>query len=141
MEEGIRPGLTLHAIAPDERRLRAFGAGLGVICLLFALSGWRHHSPRALWWLIAAPWPALLGLARPWALEPVYRPWMRVVSVIAWVNTCVLLAFIYFVIITPYAALSRLFGRDFLDETLRTGDSYWRPKAPPEGRESYERQF
>ena len=139
MDEGFRAGLT--PITVDIKRLRNFGLGLGGLFLLFGLTGWRKGSPHARWWLIASPWPCALALARPWWLERLYRPWMRVASAIAFVNTILLLGALYFLLITPYAAVMRLLGRDWLDERLGTAESYWRLKAPSQGQEAHERQF
>ena len=41
------------------------------------------------------------------------------------ITSIILLAIIYFGIITPISLLLRLFGKDILDQKLRNQSSYW----------------
>ncbi len=71
-----------------------------------------------------------------------YKLWMRFARALGVVNTHVLLTLVFILIIGPFALVVRLFGKDFLDRTLRPSGSYWKPKEPaPHDFENAKRQF
>ncbi|MFO1316111.1 MAG: SxtJ family membrane protein [Burkholderiales bacterium] len=92
------------------RELRKFGAVLAVafpavFCLLLP---WLFARPVP-WWPLAVS-AVLLALAAvaPAALAPVERAWLRVGHVLGWVNTRILLAVLFFVLVLPLGLLLRL---------------------------------
>ena len=129
---------------PDTRMLRQFG----MICLL-GFSGvagvmyWRldsHVLPIALSVIGAVSF--LLSLIHPPLVKPLYIG----LSVLTWpigvVVSYVLLAILYYLVITPTGLVFRLIGRDALERKFdRDATSYWqkRPAAKPAA--SYYRQF
>jgi len=127
--------------APTLKDLRVFGLGLGMLCGVFCLLSWRKGGAAAPYWFWAGAAAALLGWLRPAALTPVYGPWMRVVGVIGAVNAFLLMAVVFYLMVTPYRLIARLLGKDLLDEKLGTGDSYWKTREPITDPKSYERQF
>lgn len=102
--------------APQPRELRHFGLVLGglfagvfgaLLPLLFG-QGWP------LWaWLLAGTLAAL-ALAWPRGLQPLYRLWLRFGSVMAVINSWLLLGVVFFLLITPIALLLRLLRVDLL---------------------------
>ncbi|MDX6770532.1 MAG: hypothetical protein SF051_13440 [Elusimicrobiota bacterium] len=141
MEDDLRARLNPESPEDARRRaLRGFGVGLGVILSYFAFRAWRRDgSPlplaaaAVLSWALAASWPAAFG--------PVYTPWMKVVGVLARVNLWLICGFLYYLVITPYGLLLRLFGVRPLETKLRVKDSYWEDKPPRDPAESARRQF
>jgi uncharacterized membrane protein len=121
--------------------LRVFGFGLAVILTFFAFLSWRKGGTAWPYELVLAAVGALFGGLRPMALQPVYGPWMKAVGVIGRVNTWLVIGLVYYLVITPYAVLSRLFGGDLLDERLRDRASYWHPRGETPAPESYRNQF
>lgn len=90
----------------------------------------------------------LVGMSRPAWLRPVYIGWMAVAYPIGWLLAHLLLAAIYFLLITPIGLVLRLAHRDPLALRFdREAQSYWTPRAswtPPAestDRERYFRQF
>lgn len=78
----------------------------------------------------------LAGLLFPGRLEPVRRGWMKLGEAIGRVTTPVLLAIVYYVVLTPTAILRRAFaGRQ------APAESYWRPRPPLPDKSRLERQF
>ncbi|MEX1185857.1 MAG: SxtJ family membrane protein [Gemmatimonadaceae bacterium] len=76
------------------------------------------------------------GLAVPGRLEPVRRGWMKLGEAIGRVTTPILLAIVYYVVLTPTGLLRRAFtGR------RAAPDSYWQPRAPLPDKSRLERQF
>jgi hypothetical protein len=62
-------------------------------------------------------------LVAPFA--PLYRVWMKFSHVLGYINTRLLLAAVFFLVITPLALLMRLFGRDVLALRQEKRESYW----------------
>jgi hypothetical protein len=81
----------------------AFGALAGV--------AWWRQSPRAtlVFGAIAAAF-ALGGLLVPGKLGPVYRAWMGFALLLSKVTTPIFMGVVYFLVITPIAAMRRVLG-------------------------------
>ncbi len=129
---------------PTGRKLREF-AGSAVIVLAI-LAAWRLLAPGGL--LLAASYGTaavivgLIGVARPRWLSPVFTLWMIVAFPIAWLGSHLLLAVVYFGLITPLGLLFRLVGRDTLDRNWRgQQNSYWRDKPGVDNPERYLKQY
>ncbi|MCR4340204.1 MAG: SxtJ family membrane protein [Gemmatimonadaceae bacterium] len=76
------------------------------------------------------------GLAVPGRLEPVRRGWMKLGEAIGRATTPILLAIVYYVVLTPTGILRRVFaGR------RPPAESYWHPRAPLPDKARLERQF
>jgi len=133
--------LTENVHAATPKNLRVFGIGLGFILCAFGLLAWRKASPSMPYLFGAAAVFASLGLAWPMALNWVYIPWMKVVGVIGAANQFLLMALTFYLVFTPYRIVMTLFGKDPLDRTLGSAESYWKEHEPVEDPGSYERQF
>ena len=67
------------------------------------------------WWALAiAALIAATALGRPAALRPLYTVWMRLALVLGWVNTRILLGFVFYAVLAPLGQTMRLAGRDAL---------------------------
>jgi hypothetical protein len=113
----------------SRRAEREFGLIVGGVLLL--LSGW---------WLYRGKFPilshvtlpiggllVLLGLIFPAALVWPNKAWMALAEVLSFVTTRIILAFVFFVIVTPIGFIKRLFGWDPLHRRAAKSDSYWQP--------------
>jgi hypothetical protein len=114
---------------PSDRAVGLVFAGAGaVVGLAPALAG---HPVR--WWGLAlAAGFAAVACLRPAALAPLNRAWMRLGAVLNRVTTLVVLAIVFFGVVTPTAILLRLLGKDVLglrrDPRVPT---YWTERVPP----------
>ncbi len=71
-----------------------------------------------------------------------YRWWMRFARALAFVNTRIILTLVFFIVIGPIALIVQLVRKDFLDRTMGSGGTYWKPKAPVDhSLEEASRQF
>jgi hypothetical protein len=123
-------------LSPAEGR--KFGVQVGIAFLVLAALVWWRGKVGAAPWLGGVGAALLLaGLAVPGLLGPVYRAWMGLALAISKVTTPILMAIIYFVVITPIGLLLRLLGRDPL-----AGGGRWmqRPPGAPDPKRM-ERQF
>jgi hypothetical protein len=111
------------------RAEREFGLIVGGVLILLSL-----------WWLYRAKFPTisqvtlplggllvLLGIIFPRTLKIPNRGWMALAEALSFVSTRVILAFVFFVIVTPIGYIKRLFGWDPLNRRAAASDSYWRP--------------
>ncbi|OIO06835.1 MAG: hypothetical protein AUJ52_11540 [Elusimicrobia bacterium CG1_02_63_36] len=126
---------------PTEKDLRVFAWVLGGLLAFFGLLSWRKSGAAwpTLWGCGALS--ALLGLVWPRGIHPVFQVWIRVASVIAAVNTFVIMAILYYGVFTPAALWMRLRGIDLLDRAIEPErDSYWKETEPADSAR-LERQF
>ncbi|MFL6655106.1 MAG: SxtJ family membrane protein [Sulfurifustis sp.] len=102
-----------HTNASDKE-LRQFGLLLGGLCV--AIFGivlpWAAGRSWPVWpWLVAAVvWPP--ALLQPLWLRVVFRAWMTAASAINWVVTRVVLAVVYYSLITPIGFVIRRSGKN-----------------------------
>lgn len=133
----------IKQLKTSDRDLRKFGLMVGgVFAVLGLLFLWRHkaHYPYFLW-----PGAALVlfGTILPRALKWIYIAWMSVAFVLGFVMAHVILALLFFFVITPMGLVARLVGKDFLSLKLdRAAKSYWIPReSKSKSAADYERQF
>src|ERR1700730_1765795 len=93
---------------------RSFGITFGVVFALIGAIGWWKGAPRA-WAAVAISLAFfVLGLVAPGVLRPLNVVWMRLAGLMNRVVSPVVLAVIFYGVVTPYAAALRLMGRDLL---------------------------
>jgi saxitoxin biosynthesis operon SxtJ-like protein len=107
---------------------REFGLIVGGIFVL--LSGWWLYRGKLVSVAqITLPLGALLvllGLFWPRALVFPNRAWMLLAEGLSFVTTRIILAIVYFLIITPIGIVKRLSGWDPLNRRSGQSPSYWR---------------
>jgi hypothetical protein len=125
---------------PTTASPRKFGLLIGGACAI--LSAWLAWRGRA-----AAPWVLgagglLVGAAAvvPAALRPLEAGWMWMAQRLGRVGNTVLLTVFFFLILSPFALVLRVFGRDRLAVRSRGRDSYWVP-CVHEGERDYSKPF
>jgi hypothetical protein len=127
----------------DAQSLRKFGFTMAVaFTVISVLVFLKHRHPV---WIFSGLSVAflLLGLAVPAWLKPVYIIWMYLAQVLAWINTRIILAAMFYLVITPIGLCMRLFGADLLDIRIeKERKTYWKEAAQKDFQPSdYERQF
>jgi hypothetical protein len=128
----------------ERREARRFSLILaGILVLLALLAWWKDHETRAQACAVAAVLaPALAYLAFSVWIR-FFRVWMKFAEVLGWVMTRVILTVFFYVLLTPYGLVARLFREDPLDlNWKRRKPSYWidKPSVAPK-QERYERQY
>ena len=69
----------------------------------------------------------LLGLVWPRSLTYPNKAWMKLAEGLSFVMTRLILAIVFFLIVTPIGVVKRLFGWDPLNRRGGRSASYWRP--------------
>jgi hypothetical protein len=83
------------------------------------------------------------GLFASDSLKPVFIVWMRLASVLAWVNTRLILILAFYLVFVPIGFIMRIAGKDLLKRTVeKSAASYWiRHPKKAVGLSEYERMF
>jgi hypothetical protein len=128
--------------APSSRTLRQFAGLFLVVFVAMAATRWfRGHQDG---WTIALGVTAivvgLVGLAMPSAVRPLYTGWMIAAFPIGWVVSKVILAVVFFLVVTPIGLGFRMAGRDILRLRRQSQTTYWVPKTVRENSSDYLRQ-
>jgi len=122
--------------------LRQFAVLWMVFCGALA---YRFHAHEQ--WIVALVFAGLglafgpMGLVKPLLIRPLFVVLMKLTFPIGWVVSHVLLAFTYYVVLTPFSVLFRLLGRDALGRRKRPAQSsYWTARPAAVDVQSYFRQ-
>jgi hypothetical protein len=118
---------------PDPKQLRSFAlVTSGLLAGIFGLllpAIWNYAWP--VWPWAAGGILAAWGVVAPATLFPFYRYWMKFAAVLGWINTRLLLGFVFYALITPIGFVARLFGRDPMQRKFDEHIASYR--APPLG--------
>jgi hypothetical protein len=140
-------------LRPDESTLRKFGfialAGFALVALLayqewaiFAMGLGAARVPVAASFAGLALLTTLFSLVLPRANLPIYVGLTLVALPIGLVLSYVIMATIFYLVITPIGLLLRAFGKDPLERRFLPEDvSYWQDARPTPAKERYFRQF
>jgi hypothetical protein len=129
---------------PSKKELRTFG-----LCALafLALVGWivfRRSGSLPTGASIAGigVFLAVLGFTIPRALRPVWIVLMVVNYPIGWVVTHVVMALIFYLVVTPVGVIMRLSDRDPMERGFdRSAKTYWKPRRTDPDSARYFRQY
>ena len=118
----------MQIAATDIAALRRFGWQMTLAWPLFfgVVLPWLFAADWPLWpWLVAACFASLAAI-RPQLLYWPSRLWFVFAGVMGWINTRLVLALVFFLLMTPLGLLLRALGKlDYQTKAARA-DSYWR---------------
>ncbi len=93
-------------------------------------------------WLIISAMVGLVSVSAPALLSPFNKAWMLLGDLMGKVISPLVLGMIFFVLITPLALITRIFGRDELRLKKPKINTYWIDRTPPgPTADSYKNQF
>jgi hypothetical protein len=121
---------------------RSFGVSVGgAMCAFAAVAAWRHHVyPAAITGITGVPL-LTFGLTTPRLLAWPSKWWWRLVHVLGYVNSRILLTVMFSAIIVPLNAFWRLTGKDPLARR-KESDNGWTPyPARYRDRRHYSRMY
>jgi len=128
---------------PPPKELRVFAI---LQFVFFAVVTWLIHQRVAAGWATAlislSVAIAVMGLVKPKWLRPVYVAWMAAVFPIGFVVSHVLMAAVFYLVVTPIGLMMRVMGRDPMHRKFdRDAKTYWQTRTPSKGTRGYFRQF
>jgi hypothetical protein len=130
---------------PDRNELRKFGATSMAMLILIALVGYWLEHLTAVWSLyLCTAGLVIFILSRISAIliKPFYLLLYTIALPIGFVLTNILMAVIYFIILTPIGLIFRLIRRDPLRRKFNPRTrTYWLPHRNPDSLKRYFNQF
>lgn len=111
----------------EKRKLRRFGLTIAFI-IVTVFGGilpfiFSYHFPQ--WPFIIALVFFIPGMLFPFALNPIYIIWMKIVYGLGWVNLRIILSILFFGMFTPTSLIMKLFRRDkLLKQKVITKSTY-----------------
>lgn len=127
----------------NKQELRKFGLMMaGVISLLFGLAiPFLGNNTYPMWpWTIAAAF-MITSLVHPKLLNQIYILWMKIGHVLGWINTRIILAVLFFGILTPIGVILRLLNKDPLFKKIEPNAISYRVNCKPIEPSEFERPF
>src|SRR2546425_11548263 len=114
------------------KQLRSFGLTVGGIFALIGLWPLVVHNQGARWWsLIVAVVLILPALVYPKSLFWIHKGWMAVGHVLGWINTRIILGFVFYIVVSPIGFVRRLLGKDPMGRQLRPDLESYRIERKP----------
>jgi len=111
---------------------RGFGLVFTGVFLVIGLAPLLHDRPMRIWSLAVAAAFLAVALVRASLLAPLNRLWTRFGLLLHKVVNPIVMGAIFYVAITPFGLVMRLFGKDPLRRGFdRTAASYWIDRTPP----------
>lgn len=130
---------------PSTRELRQF-AGIWFPAFCALVGGllwykWDLHAAAIVLWCVGGG-VAAIGLMIPALMRPIFIGWMYAAFPIGWTISHLLLAMIYYLLITPIGLVMRLVGYDPMQRELDpAAKTYWVKHKQSEDAARYFRQF
>ncbi len=129
---------------PHHDTLKAFGAGslLG-FGGLGAMAWWRWDMPGLAGTCVGAGALCLMcGLFFPRAARALYLGTILLCFPVGFVISHILMAILYYGLMTPIGLIMRALGRDPLQRTIdHDAPTYWQAHPPPRSAERYYKQY
>jgi hypothetical protein len=114
----------------------------GVLALLAGWSLYRERETVAVMLAGVSAALAVIGFFVPVGAQAFHKAWMGLAHLLGWVNSRILLAVVFYGIVTPVGLVQRLLGRNMLNRRGVGSESYWVPRrSKRQSPEQFERLF
>jgi len=105
---------------------KSFGLLFFAVFLILGLWPLKNGENLNFYFITASVVFLLLGLINSKLLSPLNKSWIKLGEILGIVIAPIVMALVYFVILTPVSLIVRIFGKDLLDlKFLKEKDSYW----------------
>lgn len=105
---------------------RSFGLLFFVVFLLIGLYPlYKGNNPNIYLIILSIPF-LILGLLNSKFLTPLNKAWIKLGEILGMIVAPIVMAIVYFFILTPISLVVRLFGKDLLNIKFKKSmDTYW----------------
>jgi hypothetical protein len=120
----------LTSAQPTVKQARKSAWAVGGV--LVAIAAWNVYRGRPnIYWSFGSIGSLLLIIGSTWAggAMAFHRGWMKFAMALGAINSRIILALIFYLVITPYGLIMRLFGRDVLHRRGSKSETYWIPRS------------
>ena len=118
---------------------KSFGILFFVVFFLYGIWPIVRSNEIRFWSILLGIIFLALGLLNSNILSPLNRYWVKFGELLGKIISPVVMAFVYFIIITPLAIIVRLLGKDLLKTKFNKSSSYWMKRLKNIG--SMKKQF
>ncbi len=114
-----------------RKELRQFGLLVGTVFIVISL--WPlvfRGEPLRLWAVGIGGLLIACGAVFPSALAQVHKVWMWVGHILGWINTRILLAIVFYALVTPIGLVRRLMGKNTMKQGFAESSTYRVVRSP-----------
>ena len=105
---------------------KSFGLLFFVVFLIIGLWPLKNGENLNFYFITASVIFLLLGLINSKLLTPLNKSWIKLGEILGIVIAPIVMALVYFVILTPVSLIVRVFGKDLLNlKFLKEKETYW----------------
>ena len=104
---------------------RSFGILFFLVFFFIAIWPILNEESLRIWSIIVAITFLVLGLLKSKILEPLNKTWVKFGEILGLIIAPIVMALIYFIVLTPLSFIIKLFGKDLLKTKYSKIDSYW----------------
>ena len=115
---------------------RSFGLVFSIVFLLIAIYPLINSEELRVWSLIIAIIFLVLGLINSKILTPLNKLWFKFGLLLGRIVSPVIMAVIFFLVVTPIGLFMRMIGKDLLNLKFNKNKSYWIEKSGPKSKMS-----
>ena len=118
---------------------RSFGILFSILFAIIAFWPIINGNPLRLWSIPISVIFLVLGLLNSKLLNPLNIVWVKFGELLGIIIAPIVMAIIYFIIVTPIGLLMRLIGKDLLNIKFSKANTYWIKREKKVG--SMKKQF
>ena len=104
---------------------RSFGVLFFIVFFLVAFWPLLNSEPIRLWSLVISIIFFILGIFNSKFLNPLNKIWIKFGELLGKIIAPIVMAIVFFIVLTPLSLLIRLFGKDLLKLRFSQVNSYW----------------
>ena len=105
---------------------KSFGLLFFVIFLIIGLWPLKNGESLNFYFIIASVVFLILGLLNSKLLSPLNKSWIKLGEILGIIIAPIVMALVYFAILTPISIIVRVFGKDLLGlKFLKEKETYW----------------
>ena len=105
---------------------KSFGLLFFVVFLILGLWPLKNGESLNFYFITASVFFLILGLLNSKLLSPLNKSWIKLGEILGIIIAPIVMALVYFVILTPVSIIVRVFGKDLLGlKFLKKKDTYW----------------
>ena len=105
---------------------KSFGLLFFVVFLIIGLWPLKNGENLNFYFITASVIFLILGLINSKLLTPLNKSWIKLGEILGIVIAPIVMALVYFVILTPVSLIVRIFGKDLLSlKLLKEKETYW----------------
>tara|TARA_B100000900_G_scaffold389278_1_gene382042 strand:- start:607 stop:1020 length:414 start_codon:yes stop_codon:yes gene_type:complete len=130
-------------IKTDKKLIRDFAILIGsILIVLFGYLILKGKDPNVLIVFLGIFF-ICSGFIFPTILKPIYLVWMYFATILGWIMTRLILALVFYLIVSPIGVFGRIFGKEFLAlKKNKMNKSYWNYIVKNKNNQSeFDRQF